>query len=86
MLEHDEQVVALLKKLKDIGVDDNTIVVYTTDNGNELMFWPDGGDGLTGAKKGPPGKAGSAADAHQMARPYSTRGNSMISKTTKTSL
>lgn len=43
MLEHDEQVGALLAKLKALGVDDNTIVVYTTDNGNELMFWPDGG-------------------------------------------
>ncbi|TWU20737.1 arylsulfatase [Bythopirellula polymerisocia] len=43
MLEHDEQVGALLKKLKDLGVDDNTIVIYTTDNGNELMMWPDGG-------------------------------------------
>ena len=26
-----------------MGVDDNTIVIYTTDNGNELMLWPDGG-------------------------------------------
>ncbi len=43
MLEHDEQVGQLLKKLKDMGVDDNTIVVYTTDNGFELMMWPDGG-------------------------------------------
>lgn len=43
MLEPDEQVGTLLKKLKDLGVDDNTIVVYTTDNGNELMMWPDGG-------------------------------------------
>ena len=43
MLEHDEQVGRLLKKLKDLGVDDNTIVVYTTDNGFELMMWPDGG-------------------------------------------
>jgi arylsulfatase len=43
MLEHDEQVGALLKKLKDLGVDDNTIVIYSTDNGNELMMWPDGG-------------------------------------------
>ena len=43
MIEHDEQVGVLLKKLKDLGVDDNTIVVYTTDNGNELMMWPDGG-------------------------------------------
>jgi arylsulfatase A-like enzyme len=43
MLEHDEQVGALLKKLKDLGADDNTIVLYTTDNGFELMMWPDGG-------------------------------------------
>ena len=43
MIEHDEQVGALLKKLEDLGVADNTIVVYTTDNGNELMLWPDGG-------------------------------------------
>ncbi len=43
MLEHDEQVGALLAKLDELGVADNTIVVYTTDNGNELMMWPDGG-------------------------------------------
>jgi arylsulfatase A-like enzyme len=43
MIEHDEQVGAILRKLKDLGVADNTIVVYTTDNGNEFMFWPDGG-------------------------------------------
>ncbi len=43
MIEHDEQVGALLKKLEDLGVAENTIVIYTTDNGNELMLWPDGG-------------------------------------------
>jgi len=43
MIEHDEHVGAILAKLKELGVADNTIVVYTTDNGNELMFWPDGG-------------------------------------------
>jgi arylsulfatase len=43
MIEHDEQVGVLLKKLDDMGVADNTIVVYTTDNGYELLFWPDGG-------------------------------------------
>jgi arylsulfatase A-like enzyme len=43
MLEHDEHVGAILKKLDDLGVANNTIVVYTTDNGNELLFWPDGG-------------------------------------------
>ena len=43
MIEHDEQVGQLLAKLKELGVDDNTIVIYSTDNGNEMMLWPDGG-------------------------------------------
>ena len=43
MLEHDAQVGSILKKIKDLGIEDNTIVIYTTDNGNELIFWPDGG-------------------------------------------
>jgi arylsulfatase len=43
MIEHDELVGALLKKLDELGVTDNTIVIYTTDNGNELLLWPDGG-------------------------------------------
>jgi arylsulfatase A-like enzyme len=43
MIEHDEIVGSLLKKLDDMGVTNNTIVVYSTDNGNELIFWPDGG-------------------------------------------
>ncbi len=43
MLEQDEQVGELLKELDKLGVTDNTIVIYSTDNGNELMFWPDGG-------------------------------------------
>ena len=43
MIEHDELVGSVLKKLEELGVADNTIVVYTTDNGNELLFWPDGG-------------------------------------------
>ena len=43
MLEHDEQIGTILKKLKDLGVEDNTIVIYSTDNGNEFMYWPDGG-------------------------------------------
>ncbi len=43
MLEHDKDVGLLLKKLDDLGVANNTIVVYTTDNGAEVMSWPDGG-------------------------------------------
>ncbi|MGA2226463.1 MAG: arylsulfatase [Syntrophobacteraceae bacterium] len=52
MIEHDEQVGALLKKLEDLGVADNTIVIYSTDNGNELMMWPDGGTAPFRGEKG----------------------------------
>ena len=43
MVEHDGHVGQLLKKLDDLGIADNTIVMYTTDNGAEIMSWPDGG-------------------------------------------
>ena len=43
MVEHDGHVGQLLKKLDDLKIADNTIVVYTTDNGAEAMTWPDGG-------------------------------------------
>src|SRR5262245_53891590 len=43
MVELDGYVGQLLKKLDDLGVANNTIVVFTTDNGAEVMSWPDGG-------------------------------------------
>ncbi|MGE4191636.1 MAG: sulfatase-like hydrolase/transferase, partial [Thermoanaerobaculia bacterium] len=43
MIEHDEQVGSILAKLKELGVEDNTIVLYSTDNGFEFMMFPDGG-------------------------------------------
>jgi arylsulfatase len=43
MVEHDGHVGQLLKKLDDLGVADNTIIVYTSDNGAEMMSWPDAG-------------------------------------------
>jgi arylsulfatase len=43
MVEHDGQVGQLLKKLDDLGIADNTIVMYSTDNGAETVSWPDGG-------------------------------------------
>ena len=43
MVEHDGQVGQLLGELKKLGIADNTIVIYTTDNGAELLLWPDGG-------------------------------------------
>jgi len=43
MVEHDGTVGALLKKLDDLKITDDTIVIYTTDNGAEVLSWPDGG-------------------------------------------
>lgn len=42
MVEHDGMVGELLKQLDDLGIADNTIVLYTTDNGAEIALWPDG--------------------------------------------
>jgi arylsulfatase len=43
MVEHDGHVGKLLDKLDALGIADNTIVMYSTDNGAECMSWPDGG-------------------------------------------
>ena len=43
MVEHDGHIGQLLAKLDKLGIADDTIVVYTTDNGAECMSWPDGG-------------------------------------------
>ncbi len=43
MAQMDDSVGTLLKHLKDIGEEDNTIVIFTTDNGAEVFTWPDGG-------------------------------------------
>ncbi|MCZ6863303.1 MAG: arylsulfatase [Alphaproteobacteria bacterium] len=43
MVEHDKHVGVLLKKLDQLGITKNTIVVYTTDNGPHYNEWPDGG-------------------------------------------
>jgi arylsulfatase A-like enzyme len=41
MIEHDAMVGVLLKKLDDLGVTNNTIVIYTSDNGPHMNAWPD---------------------------------------------
>jgi len=43
MVEHDRQVGQLLAKLEELGIADNTLVMYSTDNGAEELSWPDGG-------------------------------------------
>ena len=42
MVEHDGHVGKLLKALDDLGIADDTIVLYTTDNGPHMNTWPDG--------------------------------------------
>lgn len=43
LAQHDDHVGMLLKKLDDLGIADDTIVMYSTDNGAEKLSWPDGG-------------------------------------------
>src|SRR6187551_1174496 len=43
MAQLDDDVGIVMQKLKDLGVDENTIVMFTTDNGTEVFTWPDGG-------------------------------------------
>jgi arylsulfatase len=43
MVEHDGHVGQLLKKLDELAIADNTLVMWSTDNGAEVFTWPDGG-------------------------------------------
>jgi len=52
MQELDWEVGELLKKLDDLGIADNTIVLFTSDNGAELFTWPDGGNHPFRGEKG----------------------------------
>jgi arylsulfatase len=52
MAQLDDSVGALLKHLDDMGEADNTIVVFTTDNGAETFTWPDGGNTPFKGQKG----------------------------------
>jgi arylsulfatase A-like enzyme len=52
MAQLDDIVGSVMQKLKDIGEDENTIVVFTTDNGTEVFTWPDGGQTPFAQSKG----------------------------------
>jgi arylsulfatase A-like enzyme len=43
MVEHDTSVGQILDKLKELGLEENTIIMYSSDNGAETFTWPDGG-------------------------------------------
>ncbi|MGB5357347.1 MAG: arylsulfatase [Eudoraea sp.] len=51
MAEHDAMVGQLLAKLEELGIADNTIVMYSTDNGAEFFSWPDGGTTMFKSEK-----------------------------------
>ena len=51
MVEHDAMVGQLLAELKKLGIEDNTIVMYSSDNGAEFFNWPDGGSTMFRGEK-----------------------------------
>jgi arylsulfatase len=51
MVTHDEQIGQMLDKLDELGIADNTIVMYSTDNGPQSDTWPDGGSTPFRSKK-----------------------------------
>jgi arylsulfatase len=52
MVEHDDHVGLLLDKLDELGITENTIVIYSTDNGAEMVTVPDGGNTPFHGEKG----------------------------------
>ncbi len=52
MMELDHVVGELLKKLDELGIADNTIVLFTSDNGAQKITWPDGGQSPFRGEKG----------------------------------
>ncbi|MER8435036.1 arylsulfatase [Mesorhizobium sp. M1312] len=52
MAQLDDIVGATMQKLEDLGVGDNTIFLFTTDNGTETFTWPDGGNTPFKGQKG----------------------------------
>lgn len=58
MSQHDHDVGQVLAKLKELGIEDNTIVMYSTDNGAETFTWPDGGTTMFRGEKNTPWEGG----------------------------
>jgi arylsulfatase len=52
MMELDWEVGEILKKIDDLGIADNTVVIFTSDNGAETFSWPDGGNHPFRGEKG----------------------------------
>ena len=58
MVEHDGHVGQILDKLKELGLDENTIIMYSSDNGAEVFTWPDGGTTMFRGEKNTPYEGG----------------------------
>ena len=52
MMELDAEVGSILKQVDDLGIADNTIIMFTSDNGAEIFTWPDGGNHPFRGEKG----------------------------------
>ena len=61
MVAHDEHIGQMLKKLDELGIADDTIVMYSTDNGPHYNTWPDGGITPFRPRRTPTGKAAGGA-------------------------
>lgn len=86
MAQMDDSVGALLKHVEDIGEADNTIVVFTTDNGAEVFTWPDGGMTPFKATKGTVYEGASkalrsAAGQVDCSRPDATKPGTSVERT-----
>ena len=74
MVEHDGQVGQLLAKLKELGVEDNTIVMYSTDNGAEILHLARRRhDDVPRREEHAMGRRLSRPDAHPLARRHQAR-------------
>ena len=58
MVAHDENIGLMLAKLDELGIADDTIVMYSTDNGAETFTWPDGGTTMFRGEKNTPWEGG----------------------------
>jgi len=69
---------------EELGLEDNTIVMYSTDNGAETMSWPDGGTTMFRARRTPTGKRLPRADDDQVAGVIKPARSSTTSERTRT--
>ena len=72
MTELDDNVGVILKKLDDLGIANNTIVIFSSDNGAEAFSWPDGGTTVFRGEKNELGRWVSCTVCDPLARDHQT--------------